>query len=426
MPLSPAEQEELSALRRMQELESKFASQAPYPSPAPTDDSVSGKLMDTPYLQKVKQGMDRAVSPDSIQDMAGSALLPGAGSALTVAKGLGWAGKMGVAAAQGAAMAGAPREGQPIEDQARNVALGATVHGVLGSIAPAIGGVAGALKKPARQAARFSKDQADAFVKSPQEINKLAGMLENSSDMPAVQDMASQSINDARKALKGHGMQQAKSLRELLTGKEVMVDNNLRGIHPDVDKLLPMETAASGWTQGTKVDANTANEIKRELQKLAKYPQGTVLDPVQSARIEKIGKAAGGVRSAVEQAGGEPVRALNKEMQESMLLQEALRRGGKNSPIATITSQSPDRMAQLARADKTAGSGLVEFGNKLGAAKVMQRSTEDDNLHNALIKAAGRGALRGADAVERTASKAEDPRSLQLLLNAIYTQDTKK
>ncbi len=141
------------------------------------------------------------------------------------------------------------------------------------------------------------------------------------------------------------------------------------------------------------VDANQANQMKRVLQNASQFRPGTVLDPVTEAKNAALAAKAAGLRQSIE--GVDPgVKSLNQQMQEGITLQDALRQGGKTRPLAYVSSESPDNLAQLARVEKNGAGGLLDFGNQYGAAKMTAMKDIDDSVSRAAQKTAGRFLLR--------------------------------
>jgi hypothetical protein len=279
-----------------------------------------------------------------------------------------------------------------------------------------------ALKGTARRAARMSKDQADAFVLDPKGVQSIAEMLEDSSRLPELQDQAAKAIETTRRTLKAKGLGKASELREALSDKTVKVNpKELYGIDPEIDEIVryfesrkvytPEQHVTKGYGLDESLDlvelpANEANQIKRILRDKAKYRAGTITDPVQDALKEGFARKASRLRGSIEEAGGDFVKAMNKEMQETILVQEGLRKGQKNSPIAFTSTQSPDRLATIARAEKAGAKGIIDFGNKLGAAKSIASNDVDDALSRQAQKFAGRTALIGIDKLNQLVSRA--------------------
>lgn len=285
---------------------------------------------------------------------------------------------------------------------------------------------------------RFTSPQAEAYVKNPKSVSQMAEQLSDPLQLPALENAAKGAFDTSRAALKGKGLGEAKSLSDLLNGKNVNVNaSDLYGISPEIDSLLA--TRAPGANEYTRpknidLDANVANDIKRKLQKMSEYKPGTILEPTQAAKNADLASKASTVRKSIEGVGGDDVKALNKSMQDSMMLQEALRKAGKSNPLAFISSEAPGRMATLARAENMGAGGLLDFGNKLGAAKEI--IAPDVGSAGSLlgipawaVKMGGRGLLRtGAasqPAFDVMASPGKNPIMRQLLLNQTLGEDAK-
>jgi hypothetical protein len=315
-------------------------------------------------------------------------------------------GKIAAAGARGALQGAAYNPGdtegsidpiQPLE-RAKNTVMGAgTSVALAGGVegTKAVGrGIKGALDAVARKAARFTPRQAEAYTKDPKGIADMARMLDDQS--PKLQDQAVKALEQSRRGLKTQGLKKASELQKLLQGKNVEVDpSRLADAGDDVAAVL--ERNQDMYRRPlSNIPATDANDIKRALQAQAKYQPGTVTDPVTAARKESMGKLASDVRRSIE--GADPrVAELNKSMQENMLLQEALRKGQKANPISFVSTEAPDRMATLARAEQAGAGGLLDFGNKVGAAKMMQAKDVDDSLSRALFKKLGRTGLQAND-----------------------------
>jgi hypothetical protein len=295
-----------------------------------------------------------------------------------------------------------------------------------------------------RNLSRMTAPQAEAYLDDPQAVGQMRDALEDPSKMPALQDQAAEAIRNSRGVLKAQGLQKAAQLRQALDGKYVEINpQQLSGLSPEADKELQAFSYTTPGTPGeavmgddnvmsrinstppstsisdaVSVPANDANQLKRYLQGSAKYIPGSVTDPVQAARMKAAGSAASGLRSGIENVAPEAA-GINKDMQEGMLLQEALRKGGKNSPLAFISSESPDRVATLARAENAGAGGLLDFGNKLGAAKTMARPDQGSGIPTFLNKLAGRTLMRGANAVQN--AEEANPAVIQSVIGGLFS-----
>ena len=340
-------------------------------------------------------------------------------------------GKMGMNAAQGG-VTGAmqkPEGEDTLANRAKGGLVGSTISTVLPGMAGAIKMGGGATKALAGRAARFTPNQADAYLKDPKAVSRMAGMLDDPTQIHVLQDEAKQALQSSRKQLKSKGMQKASELRKLLTGKSVDVDPQATmGINPQVDQMISSKVPKyMGMPNKVALEANEANQAKRLLQGEAKFQPGTVTDPVQAARQAKAAGSAANIRGGIE-ALDPSIRGTNEAMQEGMMLQEALRKGQKSNPLAFIGTESPDRIAALSRAEKAGGGGLLDFGSKLGAAKSMTTKDVDDAVTRALVKKAGRATLRANAGVGRALAPLDmtDPTKLQGILNLIQTNRSSK
>ena len=213
----------------------------------------------------------------------------------------------------------------------------------------------------------------------------------------------------------------------MLFGKSTPVDTSqLEGIDPRIDELVhaskgkALESGAPGQsaeenfrrlagqdqsTQTTPMELNDLNTVKRVLQEKSVYKPGTVIDPVQDAKNQEMAAKAGTIKSQVEQAGGEEVKPLNQEMQENILTQKALRQGTRTNPLAFVSSTSPDKAALLDRIAKQSGSNAIQdFGNQLGAAKVINGPDVGSGIPSFLGRTAGRAGLSLADLLNQAST----------------------
>lgn len=185
------------------------------------------------------------------------------------------------------------------------------------------------------------------------------------------------------------------------------------------DALQNFKQMVSPEPESLDVGLNDLNDIKRILQQKSQFAPGTVVDPQQAARNSLFASKSHGLRTLIEREGGEGVAPLNQEMQDSILLQKALRSGAKNSPLAFVSSESPDRMATLARAETKGAGGLFDFGNQFGAAKAIAGKNVGSGVDASLLKAAGRAGLRGQSLFAPSVEEFNDnPVLKQFLLNA--------
>ena len=306
----------------------------------------------------------------------------------------------------------------------------------------------------------MSPAQSEAYVGDVSGTEKMAQQLGNAAENPQgmvdLQDKAVNAINKSRQILKSQGLANAGKLSEQLSGKYVEVNpqeleaatQNLNGIDPRADELLNHYRVKVNATQGepmlgednvmryvggtpessstsnaVAIPANEANQLKRYLQEGARFAQGTVTQPQQPAKIAQAAQTAAGLRAGIENV--EPqAAALNKQMQDGMVLQQALRQGAKNSPLAFVSSESPDRMATLARAETKGAGGLFDFGNQLGAAKSIVGKNVGSGVDSSLFKAAGRAGLRGVSLFEPIVDELRDfPYLQQLMQSGLPTEN---
>jgi hypothetical protein len=408
------------------------------------NDSVGQKLMDMVIAPK-----DNPMTGDDLGAANLAIPMEAAPAALQkLAAYLGGSG-LGNAAARVAANTGIGAAQGGMADGAEGAKKGALIGGALSTAGEALGGLMGLAKWGGRNLSRMTAPQADAYLDDPSAVAEMRNALEDPSKMPALQDQAADAIRNSRAVLKAQGLQKASQLRQALDGKYVPINpQELSGLSPEADKELAAFSYTTPGTPGeavmgddnvmtrinstspqtsmsdaVSVPANDANQLKRYLQGAAKYVPGSVTDPVQAARVKAAGQAAANLRGGIEGVAPEAAD-LNKQMQEGMLLQEALRKGGKNSPLAFISSESPDRVATLARAENAGAGGLLDFGNKLGAAKTMARPDQGSGIPTFLNKLAGRTIMRGADAVQ----SAEDanPAVIQSLIGGLFSPPAEK
>lgn len=407
------------------------------PSAAPAGDSIMSRLQDPDRLRAILTG----TGPKAPSVIAGSPPLAiPLGMAPAALAGLaGYLGGSGLGASAarvgaGAAMGGATGAIGSPDDRLGGAEKGAALGGGLGALGEGVGGLASLAKWAGRGLSRMTAPQGEAYLQNPGATKEMARALEDPSKMPALQDQAVGAINNSRKALKQQGLGNAAKLRTLLEGKHVEINpQELSGLNPQVDTALePFSRTEGGWSSGVggagettstsnavSVPANDANNMKRAFQSDANYVPGTVTDPVQAARQQVSGQKAAQLRSGIEKV--EPEAAgLNQQMQEGLMLQQALRKGAKNSPLAFVSSESPDRVATLARAENAGAGGLLDFGNKLGAAKTMTRPDQGSGVPTFLNKMLGRGIMRGSSAVQDASDVS--PFVTQELIKGLFNQ----
>lgn len=419
-----------------QEYQKHLASQgqaqpAPASAPPAADDSMEGKvrrLMEGAIGPEKNASLERMTSDQAGNQMALS-MLPGAAGLLGATSRLG---KIGVGAMQGAATGVAMEDpNASAEDKLKAGAAGGLMGGAVSGLTQAVSAIPGIGKYLGRNAARMTKPQSEQYMQNPKEVGQLASQLQDQAQAPQVQDQAAGAINASRKSLRAEGIGKASKLRELLSGKQVDVNpDELMGGHPELDNVLNQKIKEKSGMYGNlrpdrvSLDANEANEFKRRLQESAQYRPGTVQDPVQEARNAATQAKASKLRAALETTGGEGVKQLNQEMQEGAIVNKALRQGLKN-PISFASSEAPDRVATMARASKPGDGGLLDFGNKLGAAKAINAKDTGSGIPAFLGKLGGRALMRTSNAVQPAADAAASPEALQLLMNAISTPNRK-
>lgn len=342
-------------------------------------------------------------------------------------------------------------------DRAAGAQMGAFTGGGMALGGEALGGAAKGLKWGGRMLSRMTAPQSEAFLSNPAETKVIAGALEDQSKMPALQDKAAQAIANSRKALKTQGLQDASKVSAALEGKRVPINPEeiaaaAKGssIESEVNKLLePYKSSISpsnttqlasegietsvpkaslatsqppveGMSNAVSAPGNEVNALKRYLQEGARFQPGTVTDPVQAAKSAALGSQSHGLRTAIEGVSPE-VAPLNQRMQESVLLQKALRQGQKN-PLAFASSQSPDRIAAMARAENRGAGGILDFGNQLGAAKTMTSPDVGSGVPTFLSKLGGRTLMRAVNPLTEAPTEAT-PIAIQKLLSLFGNQE---
>ena len=409
------------------EYQKYLASQAPQGPVAPAQAGIAGAV-DKLLGPKVAEMKNSMTSPEAIQQ-ASTGLLPGAAGAVGATSVLG---KMGMGALQGGATAvGMQDPNASAEDKLGSLLTGGLTGGAVSGVTQGIAALPGLGKYIGRNMARMTKPQSEQYMQDPKAVGQLAGQLQDQAQAPQVQDQAAAAINASRKSLRAEGMGKAAKLSELLKGKQVNVNpDELLGGTPELDAVLNEKIRQGSGMYGNmrpssvSLDANEANAFKRGLQESAQYRPGTVQDPVQEARNAATQAKASKLRAALETAGGEGVKQLNQEMQEGAIVNKALRQGLK-SPISFVSSESPDRVATMARASQAGDGGMLDFGNKLGAAKAINAKDAGSGIPTFTGKLAGRAVMRTSNAVQPAADAAASPEALQMLMNAISSKPKK-
>lgn len=368
--------------------------------------------------------------------VAGSTPLAGPGRAVYDAAGKGIKGGMALGGLQGALSS---IDTDNPTNQAYKAAGGAALGGAIQGLGQLANSGLGLIKKYSGNFARMSPAQSDAYlgdiVGTEDMAKQLGNVSENPQGMVDLQNKARDAIGNSRAALKAKGLQNASKLSQYLTGKSTEINpSDYMGLDPEVDEILNKaisNTDAShvnlspGLPKSVPVDLNELNTAKRILQSKAQFAPGTVVDPQQAARNSLMASKSQGLRSLIERVGGDDVAPLNQEMQDSMMLQKALRQGGKTSPLAFVSSESPDRMATLARAETQGAGGLFDLGNQLGAAKAIAGKNVGSGVDSSLLKAAGRAGLRGVSLFEPAAKELSDFPFLQQLTQSGITSGVK-
>ncbi len=393
-------------------------------------DYVQSRDQNIKRLAQAEKDNPTASTLGTIAGGVASGLIPG-GIASKALKGASAMGRVGAAAAQGALTGAVANpgdiEGQisglQVEDRATNALTGGAIGSVLGGAGELAKKVINSGNSIARRAARMTPEQAKAYTKNSKAVHDMADMIDDPMRASQLQDQAADAIQQSRKSLRAEGLKKASQLEQLIRGKEVDVDaRSLLGKSPEIDKMLSSKAGVYGDIPGEiKLSGTDANRAKRILQQQAEYRPGVLLDPVQDAKLKDAAGLASKLRGKIETVGGPEVKALNDQMQEGMLLQKSLRQALKK-PLAAVSTESPDARAVLSRAAKADGGGLLEFGSKYGAAKTIASKDVDDALSRALQKSAGRATLRGLARTDKAVSKVKDPKSLQAILNMVFSE----
>lgn len=334
--------------------------------------------------------------------------------------------------------------GQGAEEAKKGALLGGGLSG-LGELVGGIGSVGKALKGWGSQATRMNTSQAEAYLKNPQAVKNMVGMLEDPLKTPELQNQASEAIQNSRRILRLQGLGKAKELSQTLKGKELNVDpTSFQGHSDEADALIqglmtqkPAQSASEAFNEfaGTApknspfpVEANDVNSLKRALQQASEYGKGTPVDPVQMAKNSKAAQAAAQLRSKLETVDP-AVQSLNKSMQESVTLQEALRKGLK-SPLSFVSTEAPDRVANLARAENKGAGGLLDFGSNFGAAKAINAKNVGSGgkllgvippKYEGML---GRKVMQMGNSIEKSAPPVEaNPFIIQALLGGLFNKE---
>jgi hypothetical protein len=90
--------------------------------------------------------------------------------------------------------------------------------------------------------------------------------------------------------------------------------------------------------------------------------------------------------------------------------------------VGFLTSKAPDRQAVLKEIDRRGGGDLSKFADTSRNAKAFTFDVNDLKSPFYLgAKAAGRGVIEAGSAAGKAATKASNPRSLQAILDGIYS-----
>jgi hypothetical protein len=372
--------------------------------------------------------------------VGGSAGLAGPGARLAKAAGGGFKGAAALGGAQGSLTD--IDVDNPVNQVGKAAAGAGMGAGIYGAGKAAVKGL-GLLKKGSGKLARMTDAQSDAYLKDVRGTEKMAQQLGNVSENPQgmveLQNQARSAINNSRGTLKAQGLKDAAHVSNAVQGKQLEINpSKLLGIDPEADAIINQAISASKTTsspvqafanqagpaipESLSLPGDAANKLKQILQKASEFGRGTLLDPQQAAKNATAANASRGLRIGVE--GLDPsIAAKNQAMQEGMMLQQSLRQGGKTNPLAFVSSEAPDRMATLARAETKGAGGLFDFGNKLGAAKSISAKDVGSGVPSSLGRAAGRAGLRGVSLFEPSAKElAEFPWLRQLIQESSQTE----
>lgn len=372
-------------------------------------------------LKQAQQDVPEAEQVGKLGGAVAQGALLGAGTqAIAPASALG---RIGLNAAAGGA-SGAIQTPGSLSDRAK----GAIAPALAGGAVSAVGELLGAMKGvPSKLAGFKTPKQTNAYLEDPEQVSKLADMV-TEGNTPELQDTAAKAINESRAGLKSKGLENTSKLRELITGKKLNIDPNDFTDIPGADDILgKYKTQYGNYQPKVDVNAEDVQGLKQAAQSASEYKPGTLLDPVQQAKAADMAKKASNLRSSLESLSPD-VKGINQEMQQGAIMSKNLRQGLKN-PIAFVSTESPDKMAMLARAERAAPTGITDLGNQLSAAKALSsRGAPSSNLVNAL----GEGmkdyialpALRGMNAAQQSSPQAAQ--SLAALLTQLENEQSKK
>lgn len=357
--------------------------------------------------------------------------VPGAGLLTPVAKGMnalnkGVTGRVAVNTAQGALQAGASGPlNRSADDRMEAAKRGGLTGFLLGAGGEAIGGLLSGTKSVARNIARLEPSEAQAFVKDPSGVQKMADQLDSQTveALKAKGQDALNAVNTSRANLAGAGRVTNKQLKELLTGKSTSINpREWEGISPTLDQALMNQRNVYGQLpQEAQAPLNALNEAKRSLQHQAKYKPSHAFDPTGEARAAEMGTRANKLKQMIEQA--EPgAKALNDSMQQNVLLGKDLKTMARN-PLAATKTGSEDKLLRMALADQASGTvenGLYDYTTKRGAAAAINQTDKGSGITGAPLRAAAKYGVRAAyaaDPIEK-AAKSQDARTA--ILEALH------
>lgn len=354
------------------------------------------------------------------------------------------------AAAQG--FAAKPSGEDSLGARGKNAGISALIAGPISALGEGVSAASQLGKKAAAKATAFTPNQADAYIGNPGEVHEMADAINSQTGVPALQDKARQAIENSRRMLRSQGLQDASKVSKILDethgpfpassteelsnispkiaeevqalhqAKNPPVTAMVQNLNKDRITKLPIggefveQSVQAPLPEKMEAPLSLLQNAKRAAQDQAQFGPTTITDPVAVSRVKSMGTQAYNLRKRIEDAAP-AVAPLNARQQESLLLQKALRQGQKN-PLSFVSTESPDRMASLARAENRGAGGLLDFGNKYGAAKMLAKKDIDDPISRMLLGLGGRAALRNVpfDAVENASKSPEAVQSLISIL----------
>lgn len=425
MPLTPEQQQELSELRRLEELEKKFSQKQPESHPYQAALEGFGQTATWGHLPQFQAGVGKVLGlgdytqlrdeniarqeqqgeTNPVASLVGKIAGVGAGMLLPMGAIAGTGSRAAQGLRTGAAMGAAYNPGDtkgeihPFQPQQRlgNAAIGGVTGGLIGGIGDKIS-----------TAARRSRTIGD---------------LKNSADLsPKIKsevDAALQSLNEKKIA------PAASKLEELLKGKSVEVDpTDFKGINPRFDKYsdLLAERAGNSGEDLASIEANKANVIKRNLDRQARYAQSTPFEPGSAAREKSAKSVADLLRNKI--ANVDPgVAPLNEEMGQAIRIRNTISRQAKNRPLRAINGKpGTDQGSMIDFIDKYGGSKLEQRAQDIDISKsrlfphgVVEELVRPLEAPKALYKLGVRGAGAASNFVEPASNAATDPQSVNAL-----------